>query len=333
MAEILWQRTVVRDGWHNAFTDLCFWRNSYWLSYRRGSAHVSPDGGVVILRSVDLERWSEVAFIKTTGDDRDPKFCPVGDRLYVYFGTWLNWPYKKGSSISHECYLIPHGCYTEDGAHWSTPIPLYSKNNWLWRVRHHDGIFYCAAKGWKSLEERRMKYLDLLKSEDGLSWERSCRIADIRPFQPDEADLLFRPNGELWCIARTNRITHHSIFCVSKPPYQKWGCTDLKVLLQSPVLCECGDKVLAAGRRDPAAPWISQSTPAGNTGIFFVEKERLQPFLALPTDGDAAYPGLFYRGDGKLLISYYSQHAYRSGAIVPSTANSDDVYLAEIAVE
>jgi len=30
MPKILWHRTIVRDGWHNAFTDLCFWKNSPW---------------------------------------------------------------------------------------------------------------------------------------------------------------------------------------------------------------------------------------------------------------------------------------------------------------
>jgi len=43
------------------------------------------------MRSIDLQRWREVVFLKTGGDDRD-KFCPTGDWLYVYFGTWLPRP-------------------------------------------------------------------------------------------------------------------------------------------------------------------------------------------------------------------------------------------------
>jgi len=74
-------------------------------------------------------------------------------------------------------------------------------------------------------------------------------------------------------------------------------------------------------------------TPAGNTGIFIAEKGKVEPLLALPSDGDAAYPGLISREPGKLIISYYSQHAYLSGVICGLTPHSADVYMAEIAIE
>ncbi len=81
------------------------------------------------------------------------------------------------------------------------------------------------------------------------------------------------------------------------------------------------------------AQWKPQVTPAGNTGIFSVEKGKVEPLFALPSDGDAAYPGLISREWGKLIISYYSQHAYLSGVISGSTPRVADIYIAEIAVE
>ena len=41
----------------------------------------------------------------------------------------------------------------------------------------------------------------------------------------------------------------------------------------------------------------------------------MTPVFALPSDGDAAYPGLLSLEADRLIISYYSQHAYLSGAI------------------
>ena len=41
MPHIQWQRTVIRDGWHNMGTSLCFWRDCYWLVYSRHASHAS----------------------------------------------------------------------------------------------------------------------------------------------------------------------------------------------------------------------------------------------------------------------------------------------------
>lgn len=41
----------------------------------------------------------------------------------------------------------------------------------------------------------------------------------------------------------------------------------------------------------------------------------MTPVLALPSDGDAAYPGLLSLEENRLIISYYSQHAYLSGVL------------------
>ncbi len=65
MAQILSHHTVVRDGWHNMDSDLCFWKDTFWLVPARTSAHTAPDGVIVLLRSADLRRWDEVTVFKT----------------------------------------------------------------------------------------------------------------------------------------------------------------------------------------------------------------------------------------------------------------------------
>lgn len=332
MAKIIWQRTVVRDGWHNMNTDLCFWHDCYWLVYSQRAAHVSPDGTTIILRSVDLERWQPVACMNTGRDDRDPKLLATEDRLYVYFfrcdfvdidDTLRQIGYSYVSS-------------TTDGSNWSKPEQIQKKNYWLWRIRTHNGTFYSPEKGG-----------ELLSSTDCVNWTKIARIPTepddkLDPLNPhsgsrevnhmpcrfiNESDVIFRPDGELWCVSRTAREPDDSILYFSRPPYTKWEWVDLKTRIHCPVLCENKGKVYVAGRRDTAAPWVPQSSPAGNTGVFLLDKEGVSPVVAVPSDGDAAYPGLISRTPGRLLMCYYSQHAYAGGVVKPKRHNLD--YLQE----
>ena len=52
-------RTVVRDGWYNAFTDLTYWNEMYWLCYRRGTRHGAVNSVEVVMRPNDLRRWRQ----------------------------------------------------------------------------------------------------------------------------------------------------------------------------------------------------------------------------------------------------------------------------------
>ena len=317
MAQVLSHRTVVRDGWHNMCTDLCFWQDTFWLAHARPSAHCSPDGVVVLHRSADLLRWSEVAVFKGPCDLRDPVLVATDDELLLYAidSHFELEPSGKERQIA-DTYVFA----SNDGYRWSEPKTAYEKNYWLWRVREHDGTFFSPEKGG-----------ELLSSRDGREWSFVSRIADdgmspqerqeLRKVEHrmtpnfNEADVIFRPDGEMWCVSRTKRDGHHSLLYISKPPYEDWECVDLKTMIHCPALCESGGKVYVAGRRDATTSWIPQLSPAGNTGIFRLDRDGVTPVFALPSSGDAAYPGLISLEDNRLIISYYSQHAYLSGVI------------------
>ena len=317
MAQVLSNRTVVRDGWHNMCSDLCFWRDTFWLVYDRTSAHTAPDGVIVLLRSADLRRWDEVAVFRTPNDARDAKLAATDDELFVFCADSRYEPIAGRKRQVIYSYVF----VSDDGYSWSAPTGILDRNYWLWRVRVHDGVFYCAEKGG-----------ELLSSQDGRNWTLVSRIPDGEGATPqelqkareldhrttprfNEADVIFRPDGELWCVSRTREPDQHALLYTSIPPYKEWSCVDLETLIHCPALCESGGKVYAAGRRDPTAPWIPQHSPAGNTGIFLLGRDGVTPVFALPSDGDAAYPGLLSLEADQLIISYYSQHAYLSGVV------------------
>ncbi len=321
MAMIRNQLTVVRDSWHNIWSDLCIWKNAYWLVYGRAHGHSSPNAITVVLRSTDLARWHQTATLHTEHDARDPKIVPYGDRLFIFVAD--NRRRSFGAQLDELVYTC--ASTSEDGFEWSTPTRMYQDNYWLWRVRIQDGIFYSAEKGG-----------ELLTSPDGFTWHHHTVIpesgaAPTSEPRPDhrttpsfnEADLLFRPDGELWCVSRSRRIPDDSILYWSSPPYDTWDSLDLGTRIHCPVLCESNGIVYLAGRTDPSRIWFPQHSSAGNTGIFRLDKTGITPVLALPSDGDAAYPGMISPAPGRLVVSYYSQHAYLSGTVRHDTYTQD----------
>ena len=73
-AELLDLTRIYADGKYNAFTDMKFYKGYYWVAFRSGKAHISPEGRIIIIRSKDLKNWESFAEIKHPGLDlRDPR--------------------------------------------------------------------------------------------------------------------------------------------------------------------------------------------------------------------------------------------------------------------
>lgn len=350
MVRVLQHHTVVRDKWHNMTVDLAFWRDYYWIVYRRVSGHYDIDGVAVVLRSVDLKRWQKITEIDFDSNCWSPRFCVTDDNLFVYFfgASLLDRETRNRSSY---CSM------THDGISWSKPKPILT-NQWIYSARSHKGKIYATAYSWQGeIHDRIHGPLNLLSSDDGFHWTKISTIAGFKD-RVNEADFVFMPNEELWVISATWMDTgrwmknemigtwpgpkNYSLFFSSKPPYQTWERTNLQTTIHSPSICTCNGIVYVAGRREMYEPWIPQPIPAGNTGIFTVEKGKVTPFFALPSIGDMWQPGLISKEPGKLIICYNSQHAYLDG-IIPSYVplpfverpimGENDIYLAEIKLE
>lgn len=335
MAHIIRQVTVARDGMHNAFTDLQFWQGCYWVGYRKGASHASLDGEAVIAVSADRARFREVAHLKVPGDNRDPKLLPLGpDRMAAYWPSWT-----RGAAARALQHYIS---FSGNGYTWSSPEPILSPSMWLWRIRPHEGRYYGLIQNLaERTSEGGMKHnLDLAVSDDLMSWEIMCRVGSDEQSLCESDIHWFPDTGEAWIVARSAARREGSFFCCAQPPYTDWDITELPAMIHAPVFVWHDDALYVAGRSRPAVEGDHTFPFNGaSLGLWRVTRGAVEPVLRIPATGDCSYPGLIKDPDGRLCLTYYSQHAYHLGVVAPPSRRgletdlvADDVYFAELAL-
>lgn len=338
MARILRQVTVARDGMHNAFTDLVHWQGAYWVSYRRGTAHASIDGEAVVSVSVDRTRFRQAAALKVPGDNRDPKLVPVSpDVLAMIFPTWVGGYARRD--------LDQYVAFSRDGFTWSAPRRILGKGDWLWRVRRHGDTFFGLIERICPADEPVPLRLRLVTSPDLVTWQPLAEVGGDRGL--NEADIVWRPDGEAWIVARGLGQPGFSWFASARPPYTEWDVQPLDTIIHAPVLLEHAEQLYVAGRRiadaegDALFPFLSRPS----LGVWRVTRGKVEPVMRIPATGDCSYPGLIKDPEGRICLSYYSQHAYHTGVLPmpfrlePDAPHDkgqlltpDDVYFAELAL-
>lgn len=334
MAVLLGIERLFADGCHNAFTDLAFWNGRYYLGFRKGQTHLGPAGDVLIYRTEDLKTWELCARLDTGGDDRDPKFIDAGRRLGVVFGTWVpRWgdgtrslPSAPRAAPPRD--LISHVCVSGNGTSWTPPRQVYGTNYWLWRILPTSDGFYSAAYHFGRPDEVLMTTLNLLHSENLFEWRLVCvmrvggGVSEAALYQPEP--------GRMCCIARTDAPDFHSWIGRSEAPYTEWSWADLGVMIKAPAVLKAGDRWIAAGRSqrqdlpedsrpDESAFGPDDRRKQGHTSVWEIKGSAAGHVLTVPSDGDCSYPGLALGPEGEVLMSYYSQHAWRPLPSEPPT--------------
>lgn len=315
--ELAGVQKIWDEGNHNAFTDLTRFDRKFFCVFREGKGHVSPDGAIRVLESVDGKDWKSAALIQLDGQDlRDPKLCHTPQGQLMIVGGAAKREGTK-TATEHRSFV----CFSDDGKTWSEPkCDVAEQDWWLWRVTWHGKEAFGVAYGCSAPAREASAYATrLLHSKDGKKFSVLAELS--AEGGPTEATLRFGEDGTCYCLQRRDGKPNTALLGVASPPYEQWTWRDLGKYYGGPNFLA----LPAAAGKSPA--WIAAgriiTKDKGARTVLCqldVEQGKLIELLELPSGGDTSYPGLVWHDD-KLWVSYYSSHEGKTS-----------VYLAQVNV-
>ena len=314
-------RRVFHNGEHNAFTDLAYFQNQYYLCFRScPDGHgVNASASAIILTSKDAIEWKQVHRFRVDGrDTRDPHFLIFKDRLFVYTGTWFDSPDRQFDLNQHLGYAV----WSRDGAHWSAPTLLEGTfGHYIWKAATFGGKAYLCGRRKTNFRvgpkgEGKDVQSAMLESDDGLIWRHRTLFQETAG---DETAFRFNADGSILAIGR--RGSDKAQLCLSSPPYTQWERHDLDRYIGGPLLTQWGDRTVVGGRK-----FTTDRGP--KTSICWLKNGRLTEFAELPSGGDNSYPGFVALSSTRALISWYSSHEKDA-----EDRNMTAIYLADLRIE
>lgn len=277
---------------HNAFTDLLLFQDRWYCVFREGTAHVSPDGALRVLTSLDGEKWESLALITSPEFDlRDAKISVTPDQRLMLNGA--------GMIADAEIRYYSMSWFSSDGGKtWDEGQQIGDPGFWLWRTEWHQGQAY--SMGYNTNRDRTLRTIKFYRSHDGKSFET---IVDQIPAPNGcgEDKILFLNDGSALCLLRHETGNKMAQLGKSQAPFTDWEFQDLNLRIGGPEMIQLPDgRILAAtrlynGGARTSLSWLDPS------------KGTLTEVLRLPSGGDTSYAGMVLH-DGLLWISYYSSH-------------------------
>ena len=273
---------------HNAFTDLITFQGALFCVFREGTAHVSPDGALRILRSADLgDTWQSVALIRSDEADlRDGKLIEYQGELLLLGGGTLH--DKSG--------LQSHLWRSVNGLAWSDALKVADKGYWLWRLTEHQNALY--GVGYRAGPDGDTR---LYKSEDGVKFETWLKLFNNQGYVNETAIVFHQENG--FCLLRRDPVWGPEFVGLlgrSQMPFTDWQWQELDKRIGGPVMLMYQSRLLAVVRLYDEQVRTALVEIHPDTGV-------VQELLTLPSKGDTSYAGVVIDGN-ELWVSYYSSH-------------------------
>ena len=289
---------------HNAFTDLIRFKDRWYCVFREGKGHVSPDGALRVITSVNGNEWESAALITSDNSDlRDAKITTAADGQLMLAGAEaINNPVTH----THQSLVW----FSKDGRTWTDKHEVGDRDNWLWRVTWHKGAAYGFGYGCDD-EPRGIR---LFRSNDGKSFDTLIDRVSVEGTYPNETSMIFLPDDTCYCLLRQDGEPNNGYVGKSHSPYTEWNWKKLNVRLGGPHMIRLPDgRFLAAVRL--------YDSPV-RTSLCWLDPEdaTLVEALRLPSGGDTSYAGLVWHDD-LVWVSYYSSHEGKTS-----------IYLAKVEV-
>ena len=306
---------IYTDGHHNAWTDLAFFQNRWYVSFNSGWWHHRPGHRGVYIRSTDptASSWEKPrGFYTLDALQRyggGAKFFVWDDKLWIVVHI-----HDENLDFTEANKALPAEgtgqiflAHSPDGVVWSELQPILGRNRYIWRVHEYDGFLYAAVFD-QSYTRRRNTWL--MRSRDAVNWEE---VAKWHGHQPG---LVFSDDGTAYCTERVDENDHygpgHPLHAVegghqnadtlrwSKPPYTQWDSEELGFIMHSSVLGWVDGRLVLSG--------VEYFSKPGRQATFRVHEDGgFGPPVILYNQGDCGYPGMV-KVPGKekeVMVSFY----------------------------
>ena len=281
---------------YNAFTDLVFFDNQFFLVYRESDKHAyGIDGIVKIYNSVDGKQWEFIKEFSVDGADlRDPKFSINGNRLSVYLhgSVWL-----RGGVVEFKDFISEW-----NKGEWSNLQSVLLDNKkmgiakikgneaWPWRVTWYKDVAYTFGYNTKGI-------FDLYTSQDGIKFVNKGGYFEKIGAIPSEATIRVNKNGDFYSLVRRNEGS--SVLLKSTNKGANW-----EIIGEIPIISIGGPNfmfykngLILSGRENGKV----------TVGNFDLDSNLYNKIVTLPSAGDCGYAGMVMK-DNYLWMSYYSAH-------------------------
>ncbi len=290
---------------HNAFTDLIRFQDRWYCVFREGRGHVSPDGALRVITSVDGATWESAALITSEDSDlRDAKITVAPDgRLML-----------AGAEAKNEVVDYKHRSLTwfsADGRNWSPGHEVGDPDYWLWRITWHKGRAYGFGYGCGKAE----RLLRFYASDSGKTFDTLIERVGVEGTYPNETSMVFMADDTCYCLLRQDGRPNFGCVGVSRPPYTQWSWKSLGVRIGGPHMIRLPDGRFVAV--------VRLYDGAVRTSVCWLDpiEGTLSEALKLPSGGDTSYAGMVWH-EGLLWISYYASHEGKTS-----------IYLAKVRFE
>lgn len=295
-------KCVWWDGYHNAFTDIVRFKENFYITFRHATCHMPRGKGqIYVIKSKNTENWEIIKKFPALPDSRDPKLFVFNNKLGVLFFAVSDNP----EFFRH--WVHTYISYSEDGINFSDPIRIENYNLRFWKIRNYKNLIYATTC--RSMPEERGTFLFV--SADGIKFEYVSTI--VKEDHANEADLLFEDETCYAFVRREDCKT--PVIAISKYPFEKWERYTMNLVVRGPHIFKYKKRIYCAGRvflrpDGKIFSYLKNETEyEPKTGILELDTKNmiLKPVIILPSGGDTSYCGSIVY-EGKIYISYYSQH-------------------------
>ena len=309
-AKVVMERVekIYSDGRWNGRPTIVFWKGQYYIFFHAGAEHTSADGAIRVLKSSDARPtgWTASDVVDGPYNDAEAHILATEDRLFAYIVVD---DHLRDEPIASQV------TYTDDGVNWSEPKDVYRPEFSFWKPVTHQGVHYVASDVMTG--DRRV---ELLRSRDGLQWEKASTIIQGRF---TETTLAFLQDGRLLAVIRQGRVA------ASHPPYTEWTVHN-SPSLGGPAVGLAREKLLVSGR--VGTDNYPDDQPGGSrTGLFLLDLQTLnmewQMNMVTQWGADVSYPHFFSLGEDRFLMAWYDGAPYQKGV-----ATQADIFLATLQV-